>query len=55
MAEEKYTIELKINDEVMPVNDFVQSFFANTILGSLKSLRDIPDDIKNVSLSITKE
>ena len=55
MAEVKYTVEIKINDKAVPMNDFVQGFFANTILGSLKSLNDIPDDIKGISLSITKK
>ena len=54
MSEKKHTIEIEVNGEEVLMNDFVQAFFTNTFLGSIRSLKDIPTDIHTVSIKISK-
>ena len=45
---------LKINGETVELNDFVESFMSQTVIGMVKSLRGV-DDIKTISLEITNK
>lgn len=52
MAEAEYSIELKINDQPVPLNAFVQNLYINTLLGSCKALKDIPSSIDSLTIQI---
>ena len=45
-------VNLKVNDEKVPLNDFMEDMLKNLILGYLKAAKGIPDDIKSVSVEI---
>ena len=47
-------LELTVNGRDVAVNDFVQSFIVETILGMLRSLRGV-DEVRSVTLTITRE
>ena len=47
-------LELKVNGRDVELNDFVQSFIVETILGMLRSLRGV-DEVRSVTLTITRE
>jgi hypothetical protein len=53
-VEQAMRIELKINGEEIPLNDFVQRFITGTLCGMLRSLRGV-DDIRVVNLTLTSE
>lgn len=53
-AEHAAHLELKINGESVPVNDFVQRFIIGTLCGMLRSLHGV-DDIRTVDLTLTSE
>jgi len=44
---------LKVNrDKEIPLNDFMQEMLANIILGYLKTAKEMPDEIKTISIEI---
>ncbi len=45
-------LELRINGESIPMNDFVQRFIVGTLCGMLRSLHGA-DDIRTVDLTLT--
>jgi hypothetical protein len=46
--------ELKINGEKIELNDFIESFMSQTIIGMVKSLRGV-DNIEMIDLKISKK
>ena len=46
-------VKLAVNGNDVKLNGFVQGFFANTVLGMTKSLKDI-EDVKTLTLEISK-
>ena len=56
MAETKgYSLEMQVNGQTIAMNSFVTNFYINTLLGSLQALRDIPEDITAVNISIKQK
>ena len=47
-------VELKINGDVVELNDFVTNFIAQTVAGMIQSLRGV-SDIETVDLKISKK
>jgi len=47
-------VELKVNGEQIGLNDFVRNFIAHTVIGMIKSLRDI-GEVETVSLDISRK
>lgn len=45
-------VELKVDDKKIELNNFVQNFISQTVIGMVKSLRGV-DDIETVSLQLT--
>jgi len=43
---------LKVNDEKVPLNDFMEDMLENLILGYLKAAKGIPEDIKSIKIDI---
>ncbi|HEW78865.1 MAG TPA: hypothetical protein ENH34_02710 [Phycisphaerales bacterium] len=46
-------VELKINGKEIELNSFVQNFVSQTVLGMVKSLRDV-NDVETIKLTIEK-
>ena len=46
-------VELKVNGEEVALNDFVQEFVAQTLIGMVKSLRGV-GEVKAIDLKISK-
>ncbi|MHA2391113.1 MAG: hypothetical protein ACXAEX_04015 [Promethearchaeota archaeon] len=44
--------KLFVNEEKIPLKDFMQDMLANVILGYIKSTKGIPEDIKNIKIEI---
>lgn len=53
-TEQAAHLELKVNGESIPLNDFAQRFIVGTLCGMLRSLRGI-DDIRTVSLTLSSQ
>jgi hypothetical protein len=47
-------VELVINGEKVALNNFVQGFISQTLIGMVRSLRGV-GDIETIKLKITKE
>ncbi len=45
-------VNLKVNDEKVPLNDFMEEMLKNLMLGYLKSAKGIPEDIKSINVEI---
>ncbi|MFX0187967.1 MAG: hypothetical protein ACFE8A_09535 [Candidatus Hodarchaeota archaeon] len=45
-------VSLKINDQEIPLNDFMQEMLSNLMLGYLKAAKEVPEDIKTISIKI---
>ena len=43
---------LKVNDEKVPLNDFMEDLLKNLLLGYLKSLKGIPEEIKSIDIKV---
>jgi len=43
---------LEVNQTNIPLKDFMQEMLTNIILGYLKSTKQIPEDIKSISIDI---
>ena len=45
-------VNLKVNKEKVPLNDFMEEMLKNLMLGFLKTAKGIPEDIKSISVKI---
>jgi len=45
-------VKLRVNDTDIPLNEFVRTLIKNVILGIVRSLKGVPEDVRSVSLSI---
>jgi len=52
--EEKEVVSLFVNGEPVPLNDFVQRLFSNTLFGMISSLKRIPQAI-SIDLSVRRK
>ncbi len=43
---------LKVNDEKVPLNDFMESMLENLLLAYLKAAKGIPEEIKSINIKI---
>ena len=43
---------LKVNDEKVPLNDFMEEMLKNLMLAYLKAAKGIPEDIKSINVEI---
>jgi hypothetical protein len=48
-------IELKVNDQVIVLNPFVQKIIRNMILGAVQSLDKIPQPMKKIEITMQTE
>ncbi|OKY78652.1 MAG: hypothetical protein BTN85_1149 [Candidatus Methanohalarchaeum thermophilum] len=48
-------IELKIDEEKIPLNRFVSSVLKNILIGVIKELHGIEENWKNIEINIKKE
>ena len=45
-------VNLEVNDEKVPLNDFMEEMLKNLMLGYLKAAKGIPEDIKSINVEI---
>ena len=45
-------INIKVNDEKIPLNDFMEEMLKNLLVGYLKAAKGIPEDIKSINVEI---
>ena len=45
-------INLKVNDEKVPLNDFMESMLENLLFAYLKAAKGIPEEIKSINVKI---
>ncbi|MBY9008554.1 MAG: hypothetical protein KGD74_01650 [Candidatus Lokiarchaeota archaeon] len=45
-------VNLKVNGEKVPLNDFMEEMLKNLILGYIKAAKGIPEDIKSIKVEI---
>jgi molybdopterin-guanine dinucleotide biosynthesis protein B len=45
-------INLKVNDEKIPLNDFMENMLMNLMLGYLKAAKGIPEEVKSINVDI---
>jgi len=45
-------INLNVNENEIPLNEIMESMLKNIILGYLKSMKGIPEDIKTINITI---
>ena len=45
-------VNLKVNGEKVPLNDFMEEMLKNLMLGYLKAAKGIPGDIKSIRVEI---
>ena len=50
----EYKIQLKIDDIVIPLNDFVQDVIGNVVLGITRALNEVPDAPDRIELILEK-
>jgi len=49
-------VKLQVNDDVIiKLHPFVKAVFRSVVFGLIKELRDIPEDIREVQLSIKED
>jgi hypothetical protein len=46
------TINLKVNEKEIPLNEQMQEMLVNLVLGYLKSAKKIPDEKKSIEIII---
>ncbi len=46
------TVNLKINEKEIPLNELMETMLTNLILGYLKSAKKIPEEIKQIKIQI---
>ncbi len=45
-------INIKVNDEKIPLNDFMEEMLKNLLVGYLKAAKGIPEDIKSINVEV---
>ncbi len=45
-------INLKVNDEKIPLNNIMENMLKNLLLGYLKAVKGIPEDITSITVKI---
>ena len=45
-------VNLKVNDENIPLNDFMEDMLKNLLLGYLNSAKGIPEEVKSINVKI---
>jgi len=45
-------VNIKVNDEKIPLNDFMEEMLKNLLLAYLKAAKGIPEDIKSINVEI---
>jgi len=45
-------VNIKVNGEKVPLNDFMEEMLKNLMLGYLKAAKGIPKDIKSINVEI---
>ena len=43
---------IKVNDEKVPLNDFMEEMLKNLMVGYLKAAKGIPEEIKSIGVKI---
>ncbi|MEI6613487.1 MAG: hypothetical protein WCL37_01190 [Chrysiogenales bacterium] len=51
----EYKIELKVNDQTINLNPFVQKIIGNVILGAIQSLDKIPEPPQRIEITMQSE
>ncbi|MFW9947139.1 MAG: hypothetical protein ACFFBZ_10220 [Promethearchaeota archaeon] len=46
------SVNLKINEKEIPLNELMETMLTNIILGYLKSAKKIPEEIKQIRIEI---
>ena len=45
-------IILKVNDEKVPLNDFMENMLKHLLLGYLNAAKGIPEEVKSINVEI---
>ncbi|MHA1241648.1 MAG: hypothetical protein ACTSQU_12830 [Promethearchaeota archaeon] len=45
-------VNIKVNGEKVPLNDFMEEMLKNLLVGYLKAAKGIPADIKSINVEI---
>ena len=45
-------VNIKVNDEKVPLNDFMEEMLKNLLVGYLKAAKGIPVEIKSINVEI---
>ena len=45
-------VNLKVNDEKVPLNDLMEDMLKNLLLGYLKAAKGVPDEVKSIEVKI---
>ena len=45
-------INLKVNDEKIPLNDFMEGMLKHLLLGYLNAAKGIPENVKSIKVEI---
>lgn len=48
-------LEIRVNGEEVPANEFIKSMFWETLSGMVRSLRGVEPEIRNIEISVSKE
>ena len=48
-------IEIKVNDQVIGLNPFVQKIISNILLGAIQSLDKVPQPLERIEISMGLE
>ncbi len=43
---------IKVNDDKVPLNDFMEEMLKNLLVGYLKAAKGIPEEIKSINVEI---
>jgi hypothetical protein len=46
-------VNLEVNDDKVPLNDFMEDMLKNLLLGYLNSAKGIPEEIKSINVQIS--
>jgi hypothetical protein len=50
----KLSLKLKVDGNVIPLNEFVEKIMSGTVTGAVTSLRGIKEDWKKIEIEIEK-
>lgn len=48
-------VKLQVNDDIIELHPFVKAVFRSVVFSLIKELRDIPENIREVQLSIKED